>query len=279
VQQYERALARLAAGERGYVSADAGVHEAFRRAAADPATPLDQLLRTYGDTQVALAPDSRHRPDTPAAGVAAGAAAPPPADPATIDPPAIDPPAMASPAMAPPAMAPPPMAPLAMAPPAIDPPAMDPHTAEIAVPDDVLVPSAVGDGRGAPLTLHVVPEAPAAAPPAPVRYAVDGGAAVTAPMPAAGVPHGSTAAPGAAQPSSAAMPFPVRAPAPVVGGTCPHCGRPLPADRGVTFCPYCGENLTVRRCPACSTELEAGWRFCITCGREVDDPAAAAAGG
>jgi predicted amidophosphoribosyltransferase len=38
----------------------------------------------------------------------------------------------------------------------------------------------------------------------------------------------------------------------------------------VTFCPYCGENLTVRRCPACSTELEAGWRFCITCGREVD---------
>jgi hypothetical protein len=77
VQQYERALARLAAGERGYLSADGGVHEAFRRAAADPSTPVDQLLRTYGDSAVALAPDSRHRPDVPpAADVRADAPAP-----------------------------------------------------------------------------------------------------------------------------------------------------------------------------------------------------------
>jgi predicted RNA-binding Zn-ribbon protein involved in translation (DUF1610 family) len=84
-----------------------------------------------------------------------------------------------------------------------------------------------------------------------------------------------TAAVRAAEPPTDAMPFPVRPPAQVAGGTCPHCGRPLPTDRSVTFCPYCGENLTVRRCPACSTELDAAWRFCITCGREVDAPARA----
>ncbi|GJG87827.1 hypothetical protein tb265_30080 [Gemmatimonadetes bacterium T265] len=67
------------------------------------------------------------------------------------------------------------------------------------------------------------------------------------------------------------MPFPIRPPTPILGGTCRACARQLPDGRPVTFCPYCGENLTVHRCPACSTELEVGWRFCITCGRPADD--------
>jgi len=53
---------------------------------------------------------------------------------------------------------------------------------------------------------------------------------------------------------------------------CRFCGQPLPEGRAVTFCPHCGQNLKVRRCPGCSAEIEPTWRFCVTCGR-------AAAGG
>jgi hypothetical protein len=37
------------------------------------------------------------------------------------------------------------------------------------------------------------------------------------------------------------------------------------------FCPHCGQNLTVVQCPACSAELEIGWKFCPTCGRKTDE--------
>jgi hypothetical protein len=78
-------------------------------------------------------------------------------------------------------------------------------------------------------------------------------------------------------------PPPTPSPAPsaagrgVVGGTCRYCGQALPEGRRITFCPYCGNNVTLVQCPACSTELEVGWKFCITCGRTMDD--AAPAGG
>jgi predicted amidophosphoribosyltransferase len=52
------------------------------------------------------------------------------------------------------------------------------------------------------------------------------------------------------------------------GGSCQYCGGALPEGRRISFCPHCGQNLTIIHCPACSTELEAGWRFCTTCGRE-----------
>jgi predicted RNA-binding Zn-ribbon protein involved in translation (DUF1610 family) len=48
---------------------------------------------------------------------------------------------------------------------------------------------------------------------------------------------------------------------------CRYCGQPLPEARVVHFCPSCGQNLLVRRCAACSSELEAGWKFCVACGR------------
>jgi len=51
------------------------------------------------------------------------------------------------------------------------------------------------------------------------------------------------------------------------GRSCRYCGCKLPEGRAVTFCPHCGHDLTKRQCPACSTELEMGWRFCVTCGR------------
>ena len=51
---------------------------------------------------------------------------------------------------------------------------------------------------------------------------------------------------------------------------CRYCGGRQPNGRRVTYCPHCGLDLTKRQCAACSTELDAGWRFCVTCGRGAD---------
>ena len=48
---------------------------------------------------------------------------------------------------------------------------------------------------------------------------------------------------------------------------CQYCQATLPVGREVTFCPHCGQNVTVVNCAACGAELEAGWKFCPTCGR------------
>lgn len=55
------------------------------------------------------------------------------------------------------------------------------------------------------------------------------------------------------------------------GSRCRYCGRDLPEDTGrpVNFCPHCGQNLQVLNCPACGAEVEAGWRFCVACGKSV----------
>lgn len=50
---------------------------------------------------------------------------------------------------------------------------------------------------------------------------------------------------------------------------CRFCGGTLPEGRNVVYCPQCGNNLSVSRCPACGSELEKGWKFCVTCGRTV----------
>ena len=50
---------------------------------------------------------------------------------------------------------------------------------------------------------------------------------------------------------------------------CRFCGGTLPEGRAVVYCPHCGNNLSVSRCPACGSELEKGWKFCVTCGRGV----------
>ena len=51
------------------------------------------------------------------------------------------------------------------------------------------------------------------------------------------------------------------------GESCPHCKGELPAGREINFCPHCGQDLTIRHCPACGSELEHDWKFCVTCGR------------
>jgi hypothetical protein len=47
---------------------------------------------------------------------------------------------------------------------------------------------------------------------------------------------------------------------------CQGCGSKLPAGRSVKFCPQCGASQTPTNCPRCNTELEPGWKHCVTCG-------------
>ena len=71
-------------------------------------------------------------------------------------------------------------------------------------------------------------------------------------------------------------------PVPVVAGTafeienrdarpaaqCPYCGGVLPAERKVNFCPHCGQPPSGElRCPACGSEVDVGWGYCVGCGR------------
>ena len=51
--------------------------------------------------------------------------------------------------------------------------------------------------------------------------------------------------------------------------SCVACAHPLPADRDIRFCPWCGVDQTIKRCPGCASELETTWRFCVTCGRQA----------
>lgn len=63
-----------------------------------------------------------------------------------------------------------------------------------------------------------------------------------------------------AGPAATAAPEPAAA-------LCPYCSQGLPTDRTLKYCPHCGLNLRIRRCAGCSAEMEAEWKFCVTCGR------------
>ena len=47
---------------------------------------------------------------------------------------------------------------------------------------------------------------------------------------------------------------------------CLYCGDRLPADRPVRFCPHCGQRQAPPECPQCHSEVEPGWRHCVSCG-------------
>lgn len=136
-------------------------------------------------------------------------------------------------------------------------------------------PNRSGGGPASPVEQMVIaarateavatpPESAAAAPAIPV------GPRPTAPQTAATSTPPVVAPPPTALPPDSAMPVarpnPVRASA---GESCRYCGTSLPEGRSIVYCPGCGHNLTIKHCPACNTELEVGWKFCITCGREI----------
>jgi hypothetical protein len=94
------------------------------------------------------------------------------------------------------------------------------------------------------------------------------GAPASSPIASSGT---RTAAPVATPPESATAPAqPLTVTSNGHGPGCRYCGSELPDGRDAHFCPHCGQNLSVKQCPACSTELEVEWQFCITCGRQVE---------
>ena len=107
-----------------------------------------------------------------------------------------------------------------------------------------------------PRSTASVPTAPSAMPaqPAPRRAPSTTNTVSTGPR--------AAASPGASARSSQTI-------VPQTGEQCRYCSGALPAGRRITFCPHCGQNLTVVNCMACGTELELGWKFCTTCGRQV----------
>jgi len=98
---------------------------------------------------------------------------------------------------------------------------------------------------------------PAASAPAATSSAPERGGASSAPR------GGTSASAPATGTRRASRPFTVSP----TGENCPHCKGELPAGREINFCPYCGQDLTIRHCPACGSELEHDWKFCVTCGR------------
>jgi hypothetical protein len=55
---------------------------------------------------------------------------------------------------------------------------------------------------------------------------------------------------------------------PILGErTCPHCTELLPDNPVVHYCPFCGQRVGTVSCSHCGTEIETGWRYCVTCGK------------
>lgn len=125
-----------------------------------------------------------------------------------------------------------------------------------------------------PAASAVAPTAPAGVPTANADTAAFRAAATGAAAPASAPAPSSTAATRTSPTSPSAPSTASRRPnKPITiasaGQTCPHCKGELPAGRPLNFCPHCGQDLTVQHCPACGSELEHGWKFCVTCGRAV----------
>lgn len=94
-----------------------------------------------------------------------------------------------------------------------------------------------------------------AAPPAAPTPAISATFPVSSPQPGASAGHGASALSSMMHAS--------------VPEGCRFCGGTLPEGRNAVYCPHCGNNLSVSRCPACGSELESAWKFCATCGRSV----------
>jgi hypothetical protein len=65
------------------------------------------------------------------------------------------------------------------------------------------------------------------------------------------------------------MAWPTVESAPAAASSCFACGVALPEGRPVKFCPSCGQNQVTPTCAACGTEVERGWRFCVSCGEPI----------
>ena len=241
-EEYELALMQLLAGLRGYLSGDGEMQKAMRQELAS-SNPNLAAFRVYATSSVTLAAEALRALERQPSVTEA-----PRSTPSTLSPSeqaliagrateAVDVSSTRGPAPSSTAA----RAPLSA-------------TAAPVAPAASAAPAA--PAAPALSTASAAPARPVDVPPSQARGA-------SAPIPA---PRRDVPAPSADSPMTAPRPT---APLASVGDTCRYCGGGLPEGRRITFCPGCGHNLTVQHCPACATELEVGWKFCITCGRGV----------
>ena len=279
-QDYEMALMRLLSGERGYLIVDRDMRESLTRE-LESSNPDTSLFRAFNDRSVTVSPDAIALLDPAARASDDARIAPSKPTRGQVSPPSRAAANSRSSAANPPApartrgggMGTPPSPPLSAASPVAGmplPPAPHPPARQAAPPS---VPYAEPPE---PVPPPSAPR-PAAAPsrPAPVAAPMMSNSAASRP---AGGGHASAGASpgftgfrgGPTNSSNSDMASTRRSiTAAVLGGRCRYCSGALPDARQLTFCPHCGQDLTVQQCPACSTELELGWKFCTTCGRGV----------
>jgi hypothetical protein len=144
-------------------------------------------------------------------------------------------------------------------------PASPTRQAEMAGRATIEVPTSGGAAAGqSPGSAAPAGTATLAPPSRSATPAISASAPMPATRPAAVAPQAAVAPPAVvARPIAAAI-------AGVHGTGCRYCAGELPEGRETHFCPHCGQNLSIKQCPACSTELEAEWQYCITCGRQVE---------
>ena len=278
-QDYEMALMRLLSGERGYLVVDRDMRESLT-AELESSNPDTSLFRAFNDRTVTVAPDAlamlepvaRQSDDARMAAPAPtprGQGAPPARTVVNNRPPAPPPPARGRsgglgtpPAPSYSAALPVAGMPLPPAPPPLRSAAPQP-TGYDPAPEPVLPPPPPPPRAAAPV--RPAPSAPAA--PSHSAGRTPGGTGHGAPAPSpsfTGFRGGPTHSPAHDMASTRRT-----ITAAALGGRCRYCSGTLPDGRQLTFCPHCGQDLTVQQCPACSTELELGWKFCTTCGRGV----------
>ena len=239
-QDYEMALLELLSGARGYLAVDDRMRSELSSALQSP-NPDPSIIRNFGQSRVALGQEMlallEERGGAPATAAAATTASAPPIKEADTAPMRRTVPASGAPA----------------------------GGATAGAASGIGAPVAGAASTGAATSGANAPAAEKVPLLAPMTTAATmrentGGASSTAPR-----ASGSMA-------SAASATTPARrAPRPMTvsptGEQCPHCKGELPAGREIVFCPHCGQDLTVMHCPACGSELEHGWKFCVTCGR------------
>jgi hypothetical protein len=142
------------------------------------------------------------------------------------------------------------------------------RTAELTIP---IAPASTTASAREPDTapFRAASAAPSATSPTSAAGGSTSAAPVTVPTSTAPIPPRAGGTSTGAAPAAPAR----RTPRPITvlptGEQCRHCKGELPAGRQISFCPHCGQDLTVLHCPACGSELEHDWKFCVTCGRST----------
>jgi hypothetical protein len=68
------------------------------------------------------------------------------------------------------------------------------------------------------------------------------------------------------EPTLEILEMPVTQPSTLTRADCWSCREPLPREREVRFCPYCGLVQVQTPCEECSAPLDPEWKFCVACG-------------